>query len=203
MPFIPVPNCYQATMVFTSSGQRVANVYNVLYEGAALEANLTLVASTLAEWWEDELLAFVPNTISLVLIAVNDIAEEHGIGIEYTTGLPLVGSSAQPTLPNNVTLAVKWTTGFRGRSFRGRTYHIGLAENAVVGDTVESTALTFLEGAYASLITALSSAGFPLCVASRYTEKAPRDEGIMTPVLASSIDAVVDSQRRRLTGRGR
>jgi hypothetical protein len=49
----------------------------------------------------------------------------------------------------------------------------------------------------------LASAGFTLCVTSYRTSGAWRTTGVNTPVLNGvAIDTAIDSQRRRLVGRG-
>jgi hypothetical protein len=149
--------------------------------------------------------AFMPNTGGLVLVSVRDLTTESGLAIERTTGLPLIGTNASPQLPNNVTVAVKWSTGFAGRSFRGRTYHIGMPENSTVSNQVSAGPLADLNTAYAALIGVppATDASMTLVVVSKFHANAPRLAGVTTPILARSINPTIDSQRRRLPERGK
>lgn len=123
--------------------------------------------------------------------------------MEDATGLPLAGTGGSVQLPNNVTLCIKWTTENRGRSFRGRTYHVGLTESQVTDNEVVAVAMGQFTTAYGALLTDLATAGWPLVIASRYANNQPRITGVATLVTGFSIDPFIDSQRRRLPGRGR
>lgn len=202
MAFIPVPLTAQVATRFLWDSQEVANVYHVTNPGGWDGGTLTDVASIFANWWDVELQPGIASSCSLVEVAATDISVAGGRGVLYTTGLPLVGGSADPSLPNSVTVAVKWATGFTGRSYRGRTYHIGLVEPQVTNNTVVSGYVTTLTAAYNALRTSLAAEGYTLVVASRYADKAPREEGITTPITAASVNPIVDVQRRRLPGRG-
>lgn len=204
MAFIPVENTAQVRMQFLYAGQRCENVYHVENTGAWDVASLQDLGDAFIDWWDTELKAFMPATGSLEQVVLRDLTTEAGIAVERTTGLPLVGTNGSPQLPNNVTVAVKWSTGLAGRSFRGRTYHIGMPENSTVDNTVSSGPLADLLAAYDALIGVPPAVNpdYSLVVVSLFHANAPRVAGVTTPILDSSIDPTIDSQRRRLPGRG-
>lgn len=204
MAFVPFPNCASVEMIFTLDGQRIENRYHVEQDSPFDEVSLAVLAALFDNWWTTELRAEQPTSLSLVLIVAKALDTPSSPGVEYSSGLPKAGLfTTTPALPNNVTLAVKWSTGLRGRSFRGRTYHIGLTEDAVAGNTISAGHLSFLIGAYEALIDDLAGLPADLVVASRISNGVERTTGVTTQVSGVSIDATVDSQRRRLPGRGR
>jgi len=204
MAFIPVENTAQVRMQFLYDGQHVENVYHVKSTGAWDVAGLQDLGDAFIDWWDTNLKAFMPTTGSLQQVVLRDLTTESGLAVERTTGLPLVGTNGSPQLPNNVTVAVKWSTGLAGRSFRGRTYHIGMPENSTVGNTVSAGPLDDLLAAYDALIgiPPAVDAAYTLVVVSLFHNNAPRVAGVATDILDSSIDPTIDSQRRRLPGRG-
>jgi hypothetical protein len=190
-------------MVFTANGQRCENVYHVQQDSPFDETSLAILCALFVDWWDDNFKANTPTEVSLTMVIAKALDTDSSPGIEYTTGLPLQGSTAGGiAMPNNVTVAVKWQTGLRGRSYRGRTFHIGLKENDITGNQVVGGVLTALTSGYTALITALTGLPSELVVLSRYHNNAPRVTAVATEVSGCSIDANVDSQRRRLTGRG-
>jgi hypothetical protein len=66
------------------------------------------------------------NEISLINVYIRDLTVQNGIILDFPVTPAIVGARASPVLPMHSTLAVKHTTGIAGRSYRGRTYFIGL-----------------------------------------------------------------------------
>jgi len=211
MPFIPVPETAEVRMQFTQANQKVENVYHVRRQGAWTQEDLTSLANIFGNWWIQVLKPLVTVGVTLRQVLATDISAEGGLSVIGTTGLPTTGGDAGGGYPNNVTLAVKWGTGLAGRSFRGRTYHVGMVIGMVDGNgNVVANKLNDLKNAYDGLRTALDNAtlGVEFVVVSRYSgvdanhKPIPRAEGVTTPISGVSIDPVTDSQRRRLPGRG-
>jgi len=204
MPFVPIPSTVQVETVFEYHGERCENVYHCQFQAAYDESSIANLLDVFRDWWSTNLRAQMPIELSLVNLIGTDQESQTGPRVEDATGLPLAGTDAtSPAMPGNVTLAVRWLTAKRGRSYRGRTFHLGIQEDAVVGNLVTIGWQTLLTSAYATLLTDLATFGAPLVVASRYTNNAPRTTGVATPVTSVYIDTVIDSQRRRLSGRGR
>lgn len=203
MPFVPFNNVIKLEAIFTLDGQRVQNVHHYLVDETPDVDTCEELAISYRSWWLDAPRNDVSSSLALTMIKCTIMETEFSPGIEYVTGLPLSGNVASPHLPNNVTLAVKWGTGLRGRSFRGRTYHLGLCESQVTGSRVNSESIPPMLGYYGDLITLATDVGpAVMCIASRFQGGLERTVGVATPVISVSIDSVIDSQRRRLPGRG-
>lgn len=203
MVFVPIPNTARCELRYTQDSQLVANIFHVEAAGALTVSDLNTIGSVFVNWWSG-ISSMVAASVSFREIDLRDLTTSSGIGILYNVGLPLSGSGVSPQLPNNNTISIKWGTGLTGRSFRGRSYHIGLMEANVTGNTVDGTFLSDLLLGYNDLITQMTTAGYTLVVASRYSNNSPRVTGVTTPILTASVaDATVDSQRKRLPGRGR
>lgn len=204
MPFVPFNNTIKAELIFTWQGQRVENVHYFLVDETPNEATAISLAEGLKDWWQVYGKFYSTTEVSLVLIRSTIMETENSPGIEYAVGLPIAGTEAGASLPNNVTIAVKWTTGYRGRSYRGRTYHIGLPESAVTGNTLAANWVTNMLVAYGELMSIPVDVGPAIkAIASSYHNNVLRTVGVVTPVIGVQVDNTVDSQRRRLPGRGR
>jgi len=156
------------------------------------------------DWWSNYLKVLQVNTVQLFMLRYTDLTTQTSGGIEYTTGLPIAGTYADDQgMPSNVTVAVKWTTGLRGRSYRGRTYHIGTPRAEIEGNLIATDYRGDLVQAYGTLINRFTQTGGQMVVASRQNNGVIRTTGVSTPITAVSVEHTVDSQRRRLPGRGK
>jgi len=181
-------------------------VMNVFYfkrpDGFDADGCQTL-AEEVAASWGSHLSARQPSALTLVRVEATSLRADP----DFTYVLPVgsAGTISNPILPGNATLSIKFLTGLTGRSQRGRMYWLQLMEDAVVGDIVDSgdlaDILSAVEQFFGSIATAMP--GVDHVVVSYCAEDAWRTEGQATPVLTYDSDGVVDSQRRRLVGRGR
>lgn len=203
MAFIPVANTAKIEAVYWNGNSYSENVFHFKASAALDEAALVDLAEDLHSWWTTSARGFMPPTLFLSKIIVSDLTSESAPAIEYTAGLPSPGTSSGTILPMNVTAAVKWTTGYRGRSYRGRTFMVGLIEENVTGDQIISAALANYKGVFEYLLNnTFSQVDGGLAVVSRYHNNAPRSQGVATLITDVDIDPTIDSQRRRLLGRG-
>lgn len=109
-----------------------------------------------------------------------------------------VGATGGDASPGNATLAVKQMTGRSGKSYRGRNFWPGLAEGQTIGNQVISALITAL-----SIIFTRNLTGF-VGVVGTYIPCVPSRKLLqLHNIVAFSMDKFIDSQRRRLTGRGR
>jgi hypothetical protein len=203
MAFIPVADCAEAHLIFDYQGQICQNVFHSVRGVPYTEEDLMSVAEVYSLWWLDQLGPYVPSTVKLVRIEVLALDSEGAPGVVYNAGLPATGEGS-PTnqLPNNVTFAVKWSTGLRGRSYRGRTYHIGMSKEITDGNVLKSADLVAYTARYTALMGALGENGDIMCVVSRFHNNLPRSAGLVSDITACTIDPTLDSMRRRLPGRG-
>lgn len=204
MPFVPVPNGIQANLRLSYDGQEVENVIGFRAPGDPTPADLAAVAEGVEDWWMANIRSIVPATVVFREVYAVDLSTQDGGVFTASGSNGSAGTNAFAAMPNNVTLAVTLRTAQRGRSYRGRIYHIGLTEPQVTDNEVVPTIITLLSTAYAALLNAANFGGCELAVISRQLNNVPRLIGVATPVIDTVIaDPVVDSQRRRLPGRGR
>jgi len=203
MPFIPAENTARIIMSYTQAGQQVANQFYAQFPTQPDKDDLSALALVLKNWYLDFQQPLQTVSVSLVRIELTDITEEAGEQVTYTAGLPLSGDESATSLPNSVTVSVKLTTGFSGRSKRGRQYWIGLV-GAQMADPNHITGgmVTSLQTAYSALIDAISDAGWKMVVASFVSGGAPRLTAELTEIISSSVNSTIDNQRRRLPERG-
>jgi len=123
------------------------------------------------------------------------------VGINYSGTYyppqPNPGGRANDAEPGNVAVVQSWKSGARGRSYNGRTFMGGLCEGDVSGDVIGSS-LLIAYNTLDNLIGSFTNSGSiptQFCVASV-------SKLVLTLIGKVVINAVADSMRRRLTGRG-
>lgn len=203
MAFIPATNVLKADMIYNHIGQFCSNTFYALMAGSPSLTDLTDYAGTLVNWFDTQLQPLVSNGTALTKVLVRDMTVESGAAIEFTTDLPMSGTGGS-ALPGNVTVASKWSTGLAGRSFRGRTYLVGLpvGNNTTNANLLDAGYLSDLQDAYTALIADITADDRTFVVASFYHDNAPRVSAVMTEIIAVTVNNQLDSQRRRLAGRG-
>lgn len=205
MAFIPVPNTVSATLIYQVSGQEVVNVLHYTKASPWNLSSMEELATGLVAWWDGNLDSVLSTQTTLVGIRIVDLESQTAEVLEWTTGLPLAGTGAAPNLPNNVTMCVTKRTAKRGRSYRGRIYHPALRTDMVTGNTINLAAASQIANAYEQGILIdlpITVDEALMSVVSYVNEGQPRSTGEATLVTHMTFDQTVDSQRRRLPGRG-
>lgn len=198
------PNVAEVTMEFKQDGQFLYNKHHFFDDAGFDEGRLNNLGAAIYTWWNDNMKSSTNYTCSLTAITCRDLSASNGLQTAVTTGLPLAGTAQLQPLPNSCTLAIKKATGLSGRSYHGRTYHVGLSVEWVVGNTVLAARVTELRDKYTLLITPGGGLFDPeLVVLSEVTAGEWRPTGIATKVTGIAVDNTIDNQRRRLPGRGR
>lgn len=210
MPFVPVTNVVEAEMRMLLDGQKIENTLYFKNNAGWSLAEITNLGNGLLIWWTTLYAVFVSSAVTLREIYLTDI--ETAVGSTVTIPAPSpapAGERGSGALPNNVALTVSFRTALRGRSFRGRNYISGFAEDQVVLNTVDSGTLGDITDAYEGLTSVASDVDASWVVVSRFSgvdgdgKPIPRTLGVSTNVSSVVIvDPIVDSQRRRLPGRG-
>lgn len=204
MAFIPAVDTVRVSMQYEDGyANQLMNIYHCTKPGGYTLADFVTLATTFQTWDSSSL---APNRnvgIQLTQITVLGLTLPDGLVYETSILPPTPGTLTGVLLPGNVTLAIKWSTGFSGRSHRGRTYHIGLEDTQVLTNQMLPMATTALQTAYTALIGVVTGAGWTLVICSYFHDRAPRTTAVLTPVTSASINPDLDSQRRRLNTRGR
>lgn len=203
-PFIPAPNCVRASLVFSYNESVAMNVLHFRYAQPFDVAHMTQLAEALKDWWAEHLRGWFTAANSLDRIEVQALDADNSPGVTYTTGLPLIGTAVGGfQMPSNVTCAITLRTAYRGRSYRGRIYHVGLLESSVTGNRLAGGAAIALQTPYNQLQTGIAqSDAYDLVVVSYMHNLAWRTTAAVNTVISVNINDTLDSQRRRLTGRG-
>jgi len=205
MEYIPVPNCAQLEFVYSFGGQTCENVLHYTLDSAWTVTQLTSLADAAIAEWIVSIKPQMTNLLSLVSCIATDLSSQSGPSITRATGLPSAGTQTGTALPNNCALVITKRTELRGRSFRGRIYHPGLPTPQTSANNVTGAFVTNIVSGWNAL-TAITIAGpltAQMVVVSKFHEGNPRVIGITTPVVNMTSDGVIDSQRRRLPGRGK
>jgi hypothetical protein len=205
-PFIPVPNCASVELIYLANGQTLENIIHVHkgspYSGADLITLRTAVNSWDAATWATQRSAFC----TLQRIRTKALDSLGSPMEDFSLPTPRGGAVGAGTLPNNVTWCIKLNTGLTGRCFRGRLYFPGITLghlNTGNFNEIAAASGTSIVNALNTLITNLATAGSTVGVVSYMVGGAWRSTGVFTAATGwSSIDLHLDSQRRRLTGRG-
>lgn len=174
------------------------NVFHVQTPDAPTVADCEAVANAVVDWTDGGYNNLWAVNISSDRVVVTDVSIIEGVQAEQvvTAAGQLVGLA----LPSSATLAVKKSTGRTGRANRGDWY-VWPATSAQL-ETLDSNLFleSYRDNAVAQLEilrTSLLDLGYQMVVASKAT-------GLVREVAHFvATDRAVDSQRRRLRGRGR
>jgi hypothetical protein len=184
-------------------------VENTLYfgnfTGSGSSNELTLLGDDIMSWWINQMMPLLVQQYILREVYVVDMSSDTAPTATVTPGSETTGSVTSPSMPNNVALCVSFRTAGRGRSSRGRNYISGFGEGAVEGNRIASSVANDIKAVYQSLLDpAIFVIDWTWVVYSRYENKQPRSVA-STPAVEAVVltDTIVDSQRRRLPGRGR
>lgn len=202
-PFIPVPGTLKAELLFSQKGQRLENVLHIDTGHTPVLSDVVSLAGAIITWWTTYIQPIAATELALMGVKFTNLEAADGFQVEYNAGLPLYGTAGATGLPNNVTVAVRLTTDYRGRNSTGRLYHVGLRAGQISGNLIDATVIPVLKTAYEALVSACLDGGGSLSVVSYWINKVLRPEGLATPITGVAIDENLDSQRRRLTSRGK
>lgn len=204
MAFQPAPGVARLETVYAIPGGIAENVFHIKTTDDWSAEFLESLCTTFEEWWRAEMKPIQSQDISLTTIKARDLTTEFASYFELPVTTDNDGDIASPVMPGNVTASIKWTTGLTGRSTRGRTYHIGLAESQCAGSEITSGQRTAMLAAYDALEGYLTAEepGWTMAVLSRVQNGATLPEAIAYEITGMALDVFLDSQRRRLSGRG-
>lgn len=203
MAFVPTPYGVRVELVYSWETQIVENVLNYRGEEVPDATELRQIGLEAITKWLATIKDMQSIFVSLISVKVTSLETQFSPGVEVTTGLPVTGSVNSVSVPNNVAVCVSLSTPLRGRSYRGRIYHPGLPTTMVSGSTLTTGVVAAMIDAYTDWLTINTlNREYTLCVLSKTQNGTPRAQGVLTEVTSLLVDPTVDSQRRRLPGRG-
>lgn len=196
MPPVIFPTAYQVEVRGLYFGQQIENVWHVIGADPFDPAMAADIAATFHTSYAGILAALSQDLFIREIFVHNLDGASSG---EFTLAISPAeqGEVVQDGLPGNVAFCVSLRTALSGRSTRGRKYFAGLGEGDVVGNEYDGGRVATLLTGVSDLIDNLVTNGTPLAVFSRTIPALTQVQA------ATAVDNVVDSQRRRLTGRGR
>lgn len=207
MAFQPVPNGVQTSLIYQWGGQICENVLGWHANAGFNATELQALDVSVAANWKAHIAPVTSNLVTLLRVEGVNLGEATG-PVDTTLPIaPAVGGLAGASVPNNVTLAIAIRTPLRGRSYRGRIFHVGLAELQLADSThVDSSEGVTILSAWRAFVNAVQT-DIPAAlfsVISRRNDGVERPFGVVTPYSDFYLaDNALDSQRRRLAGRGR
>ncbi len=205
MAFVPAPNTLMAELRYVAEGSRWENTLYFTGSAGVTPTLATTLAAALVAWWNASYKPLVASTVSLSEVFITDLTTATSFTVSYVTGLPSVGTAVGDQLPGNCSLCVSLRTANRGKSGRGRNYTVGPVDTAATASFFTTAYANAVIAAYTLFVGAGTFvAGLQFCVVSRFTNNAPRAVALIQPITSClSTNNNVDSQRRRLPGRGR
>jgi hypothetical protein len=198
MAFIPIPNTAGVRVITGAEGKTFSNNFYYLGDNPWDATSLGALTNTLEGIYSSLYPVTASNAYRVVEIQARDMSTQFGPNVVDIPVPPILGTVGGDYLPFNAAVVITLRTGLAGRSFRGRLYHIGLAESNITGNVINTVYQTSLGNLYASLITPGGANNPTMVVASRYSNGLPRVTGLTTPVSSLQINTRVDTQRRRL-----
>lgn len=211
--FIPCPGVAEFVLNMVLAGQQVKNIIHVKNSADWTSASLLAEAQAIQSAWATYILPYLSNELNFVGVTGKDLTTSMGVTADSATVPGTNGARPGEASPGNVALAIAEKTGLAGRSARGRLFLAGIRDQDIVlGNLVAGFAAGLLP-AFNNFQIAIEAGGLLWGVLSKfsgYTQTppkykkvpTPRAEGIFNHVVSILIDSVVDSQRRRLPGRG-
>jgi len=202
MAFIPVPNTIKLSFEWLVAGQIVAVTLSVEKASAVTVADLDTVNDMAVDWWNTDSKALQTATSTLTRTTSTDLTTSSS-PVADNPITPIAGTAAGNPLPNNAALVVSFKTANRGRSYRGRMYWPGIPQSQQLNPvTVQSAYAIGLATSVAAFLDDLDTAGYTPVVVSRQEDNVVRTTGVTTPITTLEVEQFIDSQRRRLAGRG-
>lgn len=197
------PNVAKAIMTFASDTRVFQNILHFSATSAWTSLQLAQLATDLISWWNLAYKARMSNEVALTLVQTRKLDPDDPLGVDQPVIPPSPGTAANTSTPSNATVTMSWRTGLAGRRYRGRNYVPGLCEvDVTVDDRINSTLIASLQAAATSLIASTLSHG-ALTIFHAPNETPNPLDNTFTNVTTAVIENIIDSQRRRLPGRGR
>lgn len=201
--FIPVPDAARTVMKYIIFGQTVENVHYFVRSGGFTAGFLDDLNASITTHWTTFIRPLLPTTAQLLEII--STAQEVVSGAQDSDIVAANGTNAgNPYQSLGATFAIKFSTGLSGRSYRGRMYWPQLIEGLVVANDLNAGYAAGIRDAVEDFFTSINDDAVGTHnVVSYQNDCEWNTTGVATPVTGYSYtDLHVDSQRRRLSGRG-
>lgn len=184
---------------YDNQGQPAENHFHVHRSGVNWPAGeMDTWCVKILTHWTTYLRPYTTSDVGITKVEAVNLTTAFSEKLIHTTGLPIYGTSGYSSQPQNVTMCVSWHTGGRGKSFNGRTYHVGLPQNVAFQGELHNSDRIDLEAAWGALIPALNDGLHQFIVLSYVQNGIHLSEAARYPITNCTIDPYLDSQKRRL-----
>lgn len=200
MEFIPVPLCYKVTVQYLEdSGVYGVNVFYNKVGLGGFDANAEVLNDLYTLWFHEQATNIITPNWRLNLIEVRDVNAADG-RVTFFSGFGAPAGTAAGT-PDalGIAMTVTWGTGYAGKSFRGRTFHLGLPEEQRTGRLWSDDMITAVATVYNELRERCDTADASLQVVSKFSDKVARTEAVTTPIITARANKPVHRQWKRMT----
>ena len=198
MAYIQLPLGIKVALEFTLLGKAVVNVYHVTTTDPIITVKLVDIAQVFRVWWSTSMANNLAPDIELHAITALNLDVPNGEKITLAVTPPDLGLLIQPVVSNNVAIVTTLKTAKTGRSFQGRSYLCGISEDELIGNNLSAARVASILASWPVLDSSLAANNATLVVASFFSEQAPREVGVATPVDSFVMNDRCDTQRRRL-----
>jgi len=187
----------------TLFGERTENT--LFYELATqptesdLQSLVDAVASAVVSDW----IPLLPTSWTGVAVYAKGLTEQFDVQAVNLNIAGDPGTQGSAAHPGNVTIAIKRVSGLTGRSTRGRIFWQGIPLDAVTGNNISTGyALDIVDAVEVADANAVALTWTPVIVSRQQGGVTPTN-AVTYPIATWQIDdSALDSQRRRLRGRG-
>jgi hypothetical protein len=191
------PQVVKVTMLYRRDTRTFVNTFHLKDSAGWDITKMQNAANDARDWWNTSYRLSQPAQVALYGVQVRLYDPANPLAYDLAVSPPIAGSQSGTSEAGNVTATISTRTGLAGRKFRGRMFVPGIAEvYANPDDTATSAFVAALAGAAVAFVGTAWHGGYQPAVWHFATNTA-------TPIISAVISNILDSQRRRLPGRGR
>lgn len=206
LPFQPAAGVVKVAVVGQVQGETCVNTLHFKHtsSGAPDAAFVSLCAQNVYDHWLNVMLNSLPTIYDLVAVEATGLWAAVAPAALVAAPPGTTGILVNQSSPNNVSLAVKFTSGNRGRSSRGRNFWPAFQEFEVSNNRIDAARISAIVGGYSDMVgKGTFIAAGEWVILSRQQAGVRLANAVAYPVTAVSVtDDIVDSMARRLPKRG-
>jgi hypothetical protein len=191
-PPLVIPNAYRCAIASQFGGHPIVNVIGLLGSSSGSAGAAAAALKTAWEATGGPLKSLVTG-VSMVSYTVTDLSSTSGA--VAVLGSATVSAATGSVSDRGASVLIKFMGGTRSRSSNGRIYYGPAGGNWTTTDgaTIAAGTVSSLTTMWSGFMSAMSTAGFPLCVLSRKTQSAH-------VVSSWVVTNTIATQRRRIRG---
>jgi hypothetical protein len=189
-----------------SSGKDFINVFYARNPNppGVTQSDMDAIADAVHDAFVSNLMSAIPAHFELQQIVVTNLGEVNGHQSVYNYSDN--GTNVTQALPYQTAAVISWRTDFSGKSFRGRSFIGGFAENQGDGMAIDPALVTALGEFAGDMKTAIEAADSNLMVVSRYMpnpdpealpRSVPRVTNLANVITGFTVRTTWRTQRRR------